>query len=472
MLDGAPCAPRAGSVAASRPQPPLDAAGVQDAAGDLLDRALGGVEPRQRVAGKQRLGRAQLVQLLLPRGVAAVRPALVADLLQPLGPDGERKQLGAIRLEPWRQPSRLQIVLGERIVGGEHSVLQRHVHTGGRLADPRHTDQHHIGVRIVAAAAVVVGEREVGSLDARRVGGEIGHAVCAPGAVRRARVELALERTDERREQVEEQRIRPHEDLAQIVLHQSAEHDRTQTLACRAVDAPNGLLRLVKAEEAVRRINRAASQGLRPIVFSTLVQDDLREILMGANALFLDLFSTFVGPLERELDARSTHRAGRAHGMADLAAYTTRIEATNFSLANDDGSGGDYAHADVVLIGVSRVGKTPTCVYMALQYGVFAANYPLTEDDLEAGRLPPRLEPYRAKLFALTIKPERLQQIRNERRPDSRYASRQQVLYELRAAEALFSRYALPWLDTTECSIEEIASRILNTSGIERRLRP
>ncbi len=227
-----------------------------------------------------------------------------------------------------------------------------------------------------------------------------------------------------------------------------------------------------KAEEAVRRINRAASQGLRPIVFSTLVQDDLREILMGANALFLDLFSTFVGPLERELDARSTHRAGRAHGIADLAAYTTRIEATNFSLANDDGSGGDYAHADVVLIGVSRVGKTPTCVYMALQYGVFAANYPLTEDDLEAGRLPPRLEPYRAKLFALTIRPERLQQIRNERRPDSRYASRQQVLYELRAAEALFSRYALPWLDTTECSIEEIASRILNTSGIERRLRP
>jgi len=227
-----------------------------------------------------------------------------------------------------------------------------------------------------------------------------------------------------------------------------------------------------KAEEAVRRINRAAEQGLRPIVFSTLVQDDLREILMGANALFLDLFSTFVGPLERELDARSTHRAGRAHGMADLAAYTTRIEATNFSLANDDGSGGDYAHADVVLIGVSRVGKTPTCVYMALQYGVFAANYPLTEDDLEAGRLPPRLEPYRAKLFALTIRPERLQQIRNERRPDSRYASRQQVLYELRAAEALFSRYALPWLDTTECSIEEIASRILNTSGIERRLRP
>jgi len=228
-----------------------------------------------------------------------------------------------------------------------------------------------------------------------------------------------------------------------------------------------------KAQEAVRRINHAAEeQGLRPIVFSTLVQDELREIVVGANALFLDLFSAFVGPLERELDTRSTHRAGRAHGMADLAAYTTRINATNFALANDDGSGGDYALADVVLVGVSRVGKTPTCLYLALQYGVFAANYPLTEDDLEAGRLPPRLERFRPKLYALTIKPERLQQIRTERRPDSRYASQQQVRYELRIAEALFARYALPWLDTTECSIEEIASRILNTSGIERRLRP
>ena len=228
-----------------------------------------------------------------------------------------------------------------------------------------------------------------------------------------------------------------------------------------------------KAQEVVRRIDRTAQdEGLRPIVFSTLVQDDLRDIVAGANGLFLDFFAAFVGPLERELAMRSTHRAGRAHGIADLAAYTTRINATNFALANDDGTGGDYAHADVVLVGVSRVGKTPTCVYMALQYGVFAANYPLTEDDLESGRLPARLEAYRSKLYALTIKPERLQQIRAERRPESRYASRAQVQYELRVAEALFARFGVPSLDTTECSIEEIASRILNTTAIERRLRP
>ena len=228
-----------------------------------------------------------------------------------------------------------------------------------------------------------------------------------------------------------------------------------------------------KAREVVRRINRAAQdEGLRPIVFSTLVQDELRDIVVTADGLFLDFFAAFVGPLERELNTRSSHRAGRAHGIADLAAYTTRINATNFALANDDGGGGDYAHADVVLVGVSRVGKTPTCVYMALQYGVFAANYPLTEEDLEAGKIPARLEPYRGKLYALTITPERLQQIRHERRPDSRYASSQQVQYELRTAQAMFARYAIPSLDTTECSIEEIASRILNTTGIERRLRP
>ena len=228
---------------------------------------------------------------------------------------------------------------------------------------------------------------------------------------------------------------------------------------------------LDKAQEAVQRIDRAAqAEGVRPIVFSTLVQDELRDVLMTANGLFLDLFSAFVGPLERELNTRSTHRAGRAHGIADLAAYTTRINATNFALANDDGSGGDYAHADVVLVGVSRVGKTPTCVYMALQYGVFAANYPLTEEDLEAGQLPKRLSAFRSKLYGLTIRPERLQQIRSERRPDSRYASRAQVQYELRAADALFSRYSIPALDTSESSIEEIASRIMNTTAIERRL--
>jgi regulator of PEP synthase PpsR (kinase-PPPase family) len=158
--------------------------------------------------------------------------------------------------------------------------------------------------------------------------------------------------------------------------------------------------------------------------------------------------------------------------MTDVAAYTARINATNFALANDDGTQTrDYERADVILIGVSRSGKTPTCVYMALQYGIYAANYPLVEDDLESRRLPAMLEPFRAKLFGLTIRPDRLQQIRQERRPDSRYASIAQCNYEVRAAEQLLERYGIPFLDTTDTSIEEIASRVLERKAIGRRTR-
>src|SRR5688572_10251524 len=229
-----------------------------------------------------------------------------------------------------------------------------------------------------------------------------------------------------------------------------------------------------KAEEAVRKINATAvADGQRPIVFSTLVREDLRTVLLRGNALLLDFFAAFLGSLESELAVKSSPREGRAHGMADLQAYATRIDATNFALAADDGAvTADYARADVILIGVSRSGKTPTCVYMALQYGIFAANYPLTEEDLEKEALPAGLAAHREKLYGLTIEPARLQQIRHERRPQSRYASAQQVQYEIRAAEALFERYSIPTLNTTECSIEEIASRIINNSGIERRLRP
>lgn len=231
---------------------------------------------------------------------------------------------------------------------------------------------------------------------------------------------------------------------------------------------------LDKAEEALRRINAVAREsGLRPLIFSTLVQDEFRVRFAAAEGLFLDFFDTFLGPLERELGTASTHTVGRAHGMSDLHTYDRRIEATNFALGNDDGARtSEYGLADVILLGVSRSGKTPTCLYLALTYGVFAANYPLSEDEFENGGLPAVLEPHRSKLFGLTISAERLQQIRRERRAGGRYATAGQVRYELRAAEALFSRYQIPYLDTSAFSIEEIASKILSTTGIERRVRP
>lgn len=229
-----------------------------------------------------------------------------------------------------------------------------------------------------------------------------------------------------------------------------------------------------KADEVVRRINAvAAEQVSRPLVFSTLVQDELRERFIRVNGLFLDFFEAFLAPLERELQTKSSHTIGRAHGMKDSGAYDRRIDAMNYALRNDDGTRtGDYEAADVILIGVSRTGKTPTCLYLALAYGVFAANYPLSEDELEAGVLPKAIEPHRRKLYGLTISAERLQQIRRERRPAGRYSSSEQVRFELRAAEGLFRRYQIDYIDTTSLSIEEIASTILSSTGIERRIRP
>ena len=229
-----------------------------------------------------------------------------------------------------------------------------------------------------------------------------------------------------------------------------------------------------KAEEAVRRINAtAAAEGVRPVIFSTLVQEDMREIIKRANGLFLDFFDAFLGPLEQELKVKSSRAQGRAHGMLDIGAYTLRINATNFALANDDGAlTRDYDRADLVLVGVSRSGKTPTCLYMALQYGIFAANFPFADEEFETGQLPASLAKVQRKLYGLTIAPERLQQIRNERRPNSKYSSPSQVEYEVRTAEAIFRRYDIPCINTTECSIEEIASRILDKTGLERRLRP
>jgi [pyruvate, water dikinase]-phosphate phosphotransferase / [pyruvate, water dikinase] kinase len=229
-----------------------------------------------------------------------------------------------------------------------------------------------------------------------------------------------------------------------------------------------------RAREALTVIDAAAVRtGNPPIIFSTLVREEERAIVKQANGLFLDFFDAFLSPLETELAQKSLHALGRAHGMIDMAAYMQRIDATNFALANDDGARSrEFSRADVVLIGVSRSGKTPTCLYLALQYGIYAANHPLTEEELEHMELPRALRTHRNKLFGLTIEPERLQQIRATRRPGSRYSSAQQVSFELRCAEQLYARFGIPHIDTTRCSVEEISSRILQVTGVPRRLRP
>ncbi len=224
-----------------------------------------------------------------------------------------------------------------------------------------------------------------------------------------------------------------------------------------------------KADDAVTRINhQGLIDGRRPIVFSTLVNPEINEIVRKAQALFLDLIATFVEPLETEFGVKSTHTIGRFHAVAESDRYKQRIEAIHYSMAHDDGQlHKDLELADVIFVGVSRSGKTPTSLYLAVQHGIKAANYPLIPDDFERGRLPDVLYRYKDKMFGLTISPERLAEVRHERRPGSRYASLENCRMEVNEAEAMMKREGIPWLSTTTRSIEEIATTVLTLLDLE-----
>ncbi len=253
------------------------------------------------------------------------------------------------------------------------------------------------------------------------------------------------------------------ETLGQSVL---AQFDRLRVRVHRIsfVDHPD------KAREAVLRINDVAARtATRPIVFSTLVNPQINAILRTAQALILDAFETFLVPLEQELGLKSSHTIGRFHTMSDPEKYKNRIEAINFALSHDDGQlAAGLQQAEVILVGVSRSGKTPTSLYLAMHYGVKTANYPLIPEDFERGELPSALPAHRDRLFGLTIAPERLAEVRRERRPNSRYASLENCLYEVSQAERLMRREGIRWLSSTTKSIEEIAATILQEVLPER----
>ena len=228
----------------------------------------------------------------------------------------------------------------------------------------------------------------------------------------------------------------------------------------------------VKAESCVARINQAGkSDGARPLVFTTLVNADVRDALRGAEALVLDFFQMFLEPLEAELGTKSSHKIGRSHSASDKKEYTHRIEAVNYALRHDDGATEkDLDQADVILVGVSRSGKTPTSLYLALQFGLHAANYPLIPEDFDRMSLPKVLESHRSKLFGLSITPERLREIRNERRPNSHYAKLENCRFEVAQAENLMKQERIHWVNSTTKSIEEIATTIMQEFKLERRV--
>lgn len=242
---------------------------------------------------------------------------------------------------------------------------------------------------------------------------------------------------------------------------------RFQRVTIPFVDSPD------KVAAAVRQVNETADrEGRRPIVISSVVDEAMSEVIRrDARALTLDFFGVFIQPLEAELGTKSSHAAGKSHGIADSHEYFARMEAINFTQTHDDGSSTrDLSKAQVILVGVSRCGKTPTSLYLALQFGIRAANFPLTPDDFADRKLPASVLPWRSKLFGLTIQPERLRQIREERRPDSAYASLENCRYEVREAEAMMVRERIPMLNTTTKSIEEIATTIIHQAKVERHI--
>ena len=226
-----------------------------------------------------------------------------------------------------------------------------------------------------------------------------------------------------------------------------------------------------KAKSVVQRINDCYHEtGIKPLLFITLINPEIVNVIKHANASIFDLFNTFLNPLEKELQTKSSYTVGRAHAVSNNESYAERIDAIDYTLSHDDGiKAGDYSRADIILIGVSRCGKTPSCLYMALHFGVLAANYPFTEEDLTNFKLPEVLRPYKQKLFGLTIDLERLRQIRTERRPNSRYASPEQCQREIAEVEAMYRKENIPYLNSTRFSIEEIATKVLSIAGIKRK---
>ena len=226
------------------------------------------------------------------------------------------------------------------------------------------------------------------------------------------------------------------------------------------------------AHNVVHDINQiAAREGTLPLVFDTLVDANVRDIINTANAVNLDVFEGLISKIESELGVKATTLVGQTHAVTNTESYKARIDAVHFALDNDDGARTrHYDQADIILIGVSRSGKTPTSIYLSLQFGIRVANYPLTEEDLDDNRLPLVLRPHKSKLFGLMIDAERLVAIRSERKANSRYASFSQCQMELRAIEGIYISEGIPFLNVTEMSIEEISTRILQMTGLKRRI--
>lgn len=219
-----------------------------------------------------------------------------------------------------------------------------------------------------------------------------------------------------------------------------------------------------RVTEALAEVARASAAGLSPVVFATVKQAALRARLTTAPALVIDLLSGPLARLEQAFEVRSSELPGAYHGLGDLEKYHRRMRAVEYAIEHDDGQSLRALDlADVIIVAPSRCGKTPTTMYLALQYGLLVANYPLTDDDFPTETLPRPLAPFAARCFGLTTTPLRLTEVRTQRRPRSRYASLAQCTLELRRAEELYRRAGVPFVNSSAKSVEEMSAVILQT---------
>ncbi|MGB0895637.1 MAG: posphoenolpyruvate synthetase regulatory kinase/phosphorylase PpsR [Parashewanella sp.] len=228
---------------------------------------------------------------------------------------------------------------------------------------------------------------------------------------------------------------------------------------------------IIKAEDVKAQIDDCfITTGIQPLVFHSIVKAEIREIITTSKGADYDFLNTFVAPLEKQLGVKANPKAHRTHSKSN-AGYEDRIDAINYAMDNDDGQTMKHMDkADIILLGVSRCGKTPSSLYLSMQFGIKAANYPFTEDDMDNLKLPEALKRNKDKLFGLTIDPMRLHEIRQSRLSNSRYSSMRQCRIEVKEVEMLFKKERIPYINTTNHSVEEIATKILDAKGLERHM--
>jgi len=228
------------------------------------------------------------------------------------------------------------------------------------------------------------------------------------------------------------------------------------------------LIPFISSVEEARRVvailDAAADGAVAPLAFSTTAVEEVRQELLRTKCPLIDFFGMHMDSVESILGAKGIRVAARLHGMGDVKRYNARMAAVEYAIEHDDGqSMRALDKADVILLAPSRCGKTPTTMYLALQHGIFVANYPLVDEDFESAELPRPVRVLRNRCFGLTTTPARLSQVRNERRPNSRYASFEQCSYELREAEAMYRNHRLPVINSSTKSVEEMSTVILQT---------